>query len=45
MQTVEIIVRLTLNDDADINEVLSEMDYSITHKDIIDTEIVDVLDS
>jgi hypothetical protein len=45
MQTVVIVVKLTLNDVADINEVLSEMDYSITHKDIIDTEIVDVLDS
>lgn len=44
MKTVDIVITIRLNDSADINEVLSEMDYSLTHKDIIDTEITDVLD-
>jgi hypothetical protein len=44
MQTVDIVVRLTLSDDADINDVLSEMEYSMKHEGIIETEIVDVLD-
>jgi hypothetical protein len=41
-RTIEVIVRLTINADADIQEVISEMDYDFTHDAIISTEIVDV---
>jgi hypothetical protein len=41
-QTVEVIVRVNIRADADYQEVVSEMDYSMIHPDIISTEIVDV---
>jgi hypothetical protein len=44
MKKVSIVVTLTLNDDADINDVVSEMDYSITHNDVIDAEIVGTIE-
>jgi len=41
-QTVEVIVRLYIEKDADVNEVLQEMDYSFIYPGILATEIVDV---
>jgi len=41
-QTVEVIVRLYIEKDADVNEVLQEMDYSFKYPGILATEIVDV---
>ena len=43
-RTIEIVVRLTLKEGADVQEVVSEMDYEFRHSDIEDTEIVDILD-
>lgn len=40
---VEIVVRLTVRADADIQEVVSEMDYSFKHEMILDTEIRDII--
>lgn len=42
-KTVEVVVKLELRDDADINEVISEMDYDFRHPDIKDTDLVDVI--
>lgn len=42
MRTIEIVVRLTLDEDADVGQVVSEMDYQFTHEAIQDTEVVDV---
>ena len=39
---VEITVKLVLKEDADVQEVVSEMDYQFTHPAIVDTEVVDV---
>ena len=41
-RTVELIVRLQVDEDADIGEVVGEMDYEFTHPAIKDTEIIDV---
>lgn len=43
MREIEIIVRLTVDEDADIAEVVAEMDYEFHHTAIKDTEIVDVV--
>ena len=42
-RTIEIVVRLEIDEDADVQEVVSEMDYSFNHPAIKDTEIVDIL--
>lgn len=41
-QTVEVVVRVKIKPDADVQEVISEMDYEFDHPDILDTEVVDV---
>jgi len=41
-RTVELIVRLQVDEDADIAEVVREMDYEFNHPAIKDTEIIDV---
>ena len=38
-----IIVKLNLEDDADMSEVLEELDYEFKHKDIISYALVDVI--
>ena len=38
-----IMVRLDLKEDADVVEVLENVDYDFKHPDIISTEIVDVI--
>ena len=42
-KAVEIVVRLWIDEDADVQEVVSEMDYNFTHEAVFDTEIVDVI--
>lgn len=42
LRKVEIVVSLYLDEDADIQEVVSEMDYTFDHPAIKDTEIVDI---
>ena len=41
-QTVEVVVRVNIKADADVQEVVSEMDYSMIHPAILLTEIVDI---
>jgi hypothetical protein len=41
-QTVEVIVRLYIDKNVDVTEVLQEMDYSFKYPGILATEIVDV---
>jgi len=41
-KTIEVLVRLTIDEDADIAEMVAEMDYEFTHAAIEDTEIIDV---
>lgn len=43
MRDIEIVVRLTIDEDADVQEVVSEMDYDFRHAAIKDMEIVDVV--
>jgi hypothetical protein len=40
---IEIVVALWVDEDADIAEVIYDMDYSFTHPAIGDTEIRDCL--
>lgn len=42
-RVIELVVALWVDEDADISEVISEMDYSFTHPAIGDTEIRDCL--
>lgn len=42
LRRVDIVVSLYLDPDADVQEVVSEMDYTFTHTAIKDTEIVDI---
>jgi hypothetical protein len=42
LRKIEIVVSLYLDDDADIQEVVSEMDYTFEHPAIKETEIVDI---
>ena len=39
-KTYYVVVKVEVNDDADVNYVVHEMDYNLTHEDIIDTEIM-----
>jgi hypothetical protein len=39
---VQILVSLEIEDDANEQEVVAECDYSFTHEDIINTEILEV---
>ena len=42
-QMIEVVVRMWIKEDADIADIVSNMDYEFTHDDnIVDTEIVDV---
>ncbi len=42
-RTIEIIVRLEIDEDADIAEVVQEMDYQFDHPAIKDTCIEDII--
>ena len=45
MQTkaIEVTVKLTVREDADVSTLVAEMDYHFAHgNDIVDTEIIDV---
>jgi hypothetical protein len=44
MKTIHLTVQLRINDNADPYEVAENLDYSFTHEDILDTEIVNVCD-
>ncbi len=40
---IEIVIKLWINEDADPVEVVNEMDYVITHDDVIGSEVVDII--
>lgn len=44
MRNIYLTIKLVVEDDADVDELVSELDYSFDHDDIIATEIVDVSD-
>jgi len=39
---IEVTVAVWIKEDADPSDVVSEMDYNMTHDDIVDTEVVDI---
>ena len=39
---IEVTVAIWIKEDADPSDVVSEMDYNMTHPDIVDTEVVDI---
>ena len=39
---IELTVAVWIKEDADPQDVISEMDYTMTHDHIVDTEIVDI---
>ena len=41
-QTVEIVVRLKIREGADIQDVISDMNYDFEHGDILSTEVIDI---
>ena len=42
-RTIEIVVRLEIDEDAEVQDVVGDMDYSFDHPAIQDTEIVDII--
>lgn len=42
LRPVQVIVTVWIQPDADVQEVISDMDYSFVHKDIHDYEIRDI---
>jgi hypothetical protein len=42
-RVIEVVVAITVRGDADIGEVISEMDYNFVHDMILDTEIRDII--
>ena len=43
MRTIEVVVKLEIDEDADVQEVVSEMEYTFSHPAIKSTEIVDLV--
>ena len=43
-KTFYLDIKVEVNDDADIDHVVQEMDYSLTHEDILGTEVMGVED-
>lgn len=41
MKTAIITISLQIKDSADIQNVINDLDYSITHPEVIDAEIID----
>lgn len=44
MKTVYLEVKLNLDDEADVYDVVTECDYTFIHPQIIDTEITSIVD-
>lgn len=44
MKTIYLKVKIHLEDDANVNDVVWNVDYTFNHPDIIDTEIINVSD-
>jgi hypothetical protein len=42
-RVIEIVVAITLRGDADVADVIENMDYEFRHKLILDTEIRDII--
>jgi len=42
MKVAYITIKVVLKDDANADTVSSEMDYSLTHPDIVETEVMGV---
>lgn len=40
MTTIYVTIKVKLSDDADPEEVVSEMDYSLEHEGIVNTEVM-----
>lgn len=43
-QVYEVVVRIKIRHDANIQQVVEDMDYSFDHEDIVSTEIVEIID-
>ena len=41
----KIVVKIPVEEGADLQEVISECDYQFTHEKILETEIVEVLEN
>jgi len=39
-----VSIKVVLKDDADLDEVVCNMDYNLEHDDIIDTEVMEIKD-
>ena len=42
LRPIEVVIKLWINEDADPQEVVNEMDYSIYHDDVAASEIIDI---
>lgn len=41
-QTVWVTMIVRIKDDADVNETINEMDYTLKHENIIDSEVMEI---
>ena len=41
----KIVVKIQVEEGADLQEIISECDYQFTHEKILETEIVEVLEN
>lgn len=41
LRRIEVTVAIWVDDEADVNEVIHDMDYEFTHSRIVKTEVVD----
>jgi hypothetical protein len=45
MKTFYVTVKIQVEDDADVNDVVENCNYSFIHDDILNTEIIETLDT
>lgn len=43
-KTAYVIIKIVVDDDADVDEIVSDMYYSLEHEEIADTEVMGVSD-
>ena len=43
-KTICVVVKITVKENTDINEMVEEMDYNFIHTGILDTEIIESIE-
>jgi hypothetical protein len=43
VQTIRVVIKITAREDADLDVMVNEMDYTLTHDAILETEIIETI--